>query len=189
MRAKTELARAVGGIDQRDSGDILIGGEKVGNRTVAEAIYNGIAYMTENRKTEGIIQEHSIRDNYAAPNTTRLSAFGLVKHKAIDNEMAGYMKSLGIKAPGIHWLAGNLSGGNQQKVVISKWLGTKCKVIMFDEPTRGIDIKGRADVYEIMEQLLKDGVAIVMLTSDYLEALEMGRQSHSPASRKDWRRV
>jgi ribose transport system ATP-binding protein len=84
------------------------------------------------------------------------------------------MASLGIKAPGIRELTGNLSGGNQQKVVISKWLGTDCKVIMFDEPTRGVDIKGRADVYQIMEQLLKNGVAIVMFTSDYLEALEMG---------------
>ena len=171
---KTELARVAGGIDQRDSGDIFIAGEKVGNRNVAESIQNGIAYMTENRKTEGVIQEHSIRDNYATPNTARLSTLGVVQHKAIDKEMTGYMGNLGIKAPGIRELAGNLSGGNQQKVVISKWLGTDCKVIMFDEPTRGIDIKGRADVYEIMQQLLNDGVAIVMLTSDYLEALEMG---------------
>jgi ribose transport system ATP-binding protein len=171
---KTELARVVCGIDQRDSGDIFIGGEKVDNRDVAESIQNGIAYMTENRKTEGLIQEHSIRDNYAAPNTARLSTLGFVRHKAIDKEMTGYMENLGIKAPGIREPAGNLSGGNQQKVVISKWLGTDCKVIMFDEPTRGIDIKGRADVYENMEQLLNDGVAIIMLTSDYLEALEMG---------------
>jgi len=171
---KTELARAAGGIDQRDSGDIFIEGKKVENRSVAEGIRNGIAYMTENRKTEGLIQEHSIRDNYGGPNSARLSTLGLVKHKAIDKETTGYMASLGIKAPGIQELTGNLSGGNQQKVVISKWLGTDCKVIMFDEPTRGVDIKGRADVYQIMEQLLKNGVAIVMFTSDYLEALEMG---------------
>jgi ribose transport system ATP-binding protein len=173
---KTELGRAIAGVDKRESGDIFIEGAKVNASTPTQAIKDGIAYLTEDRKSLGLIQDHSIRKNYALPSLNRLSVSGLVKHREIDTEAQAFMQRLAIKAPDMHTLAGQLSGGNQQKAVVAKWLGAQCNVLIFDEPTRGIDINGRREVYQIMEELLEQGVGILMLTSDYAEALEMSHR-------------
>ena len=167
---------ATSGIDAVDAGDVRVHGEPVDCASPQRAIRAGIAYLTEDRKTLGLILEHSIRDNYALPNTARLARFGILKYGAIKCEAQKYMDRLQIKAPGLCTPALQLSGGNQQKVVLAKWLGTRSKVIIFDEPTRGIDINGRREVYRIMRELLKDGVGILMLTSDYAEALEMSHR-------------
>ncbi len=173
---KTELGRAIAGVDKRDSGDIFIDDTKVNASTPTQAIKDGIAYLTEDRKSLGLILDHSIRKNYALPSLNRLSVSILVKHREIDTEAQSFMQRLSIKAPNVHTLAGQLSGGNQQKAVVAKWLGAQCNVLIFDEPTRGIDINGRREVYQIMEELLEQGVGILMLTSDYAEALEMSHR-------------
>ncbi len=173
---KTELGRAIAGIDRIDAGKILVEGHKVDVSSPHAAIRNGIAYLTEDRKTLGLVLDHSIRNNYALPSLRRLTVTGLVKHAQIDLEAEEYMKRLSIKAPDMFTLAKQLSGGNQQKAVIAKWLGAQCRVLIFDEPTRGIDINGRREVYRIMEELLEQGVGILMLTSDYTEALEMSHR-------------
>ena len=141
-----------------------------------QAISDGVAYLPEDRKTQGLILDHSIRDNYALPSLGRLSAGGLVQHRKIDAEAQQYMERLRIKAPSMHTVARQLSGGNQQKAVVAKWLGAQTKVLIFDEPTRGIDINGRREIYRVMEELLEQGVGILMLTSDYTEALEMSHR-------------
>ena len=173
---KTELGRAIAGVDRFDSGQVIVHGRKVVSKSPAAGIKNGIAYLTEDRKSEGLILDHSIRDNYALPSISRLSPGGLLRHGRINREAREHMTGLKIKAPGTFTPAGQLSGGNQQKAVLAKWLGANCKVLIFDEPTRGIDIKGRAEVYRIMEKLLERGVAILMLTSDYTEALAMSHR-------------
>ena len=173
---KTELARVIAGIDRPDSGTISINGKLVSNTDPAAGIRNGIAYVTENRKAEGLILMQSIRSNYALPSINRLSRLGLVKYAEIGAEIDSFMAKLRIKARDRNVLTCQLSGGNQQKVVLAKWLGTVCKVLLIDEPTRGIDIKGRADVYRILEDLLQEDVGIVMFTSDYQEALQMGNR-------------
>jgi ribose transport system ATP-binding protein len=173
---KTELARVIAGIDRPSSGTIFIDGKLVYNVSPAAGIRNGIAYVTENRKTEGLILKHTIERNYALPNINRLSRLGLVKYTEMGAEIDSLMVKLRIKARNRDVLTGQLSGGNQQKVVLAKWLGTVCKVLLIDEPTRGIDIKGRADVYRILEDLLEEDVSIVMFTSDYQEALQMGHR-------------
>ncbi len=173
---KTELGRAIAGVDSVDAGEVYVHGKKVHSRSPEDGIRNGIAYLPEDRKTLGLIQDQSIRNNYALPSLNRLSVLGLVKHKAIDLETSEYMKRLSIKAPGMDTLALQLSGGNQQKAVVAKWLGAQCKVLIFDEPTRGIDINGKREIYSIMEELLEQGVGILMLTSDYTEALEMSHR-------------
>ncbi len=173
---KTELARVIAGIDRPDAGTISIDGKRVSNTSPAAGIRNGIAYMTENRKTEGLILTHTIQRNYALPNIGRLSGLGFVRYKDVAAEIDGLMAKLRIKARNRNVLAGQLSGGNQQKVVLAKWLGTACKVLLIDEPTRGIDIRGRAEVYKILEDLLQEDVGIVMFTSDYQEALQMGHR-------------
>jgi ribose transport system ATP-binding protein len=174
---KTELGRAIAGIDEIDSGEIYVHGTRVKCPNPEEGIKNGIAYLTEDRKSLGLVLDHSIRDNYALPSAPRLSKGGFLQHKKIDKEVEKIMKRLQIKAPGMHTLARQLSGGNQQKAVVAKWLGSESKVLIFDEPTRGIDINGRREVYRIMEELLEEGVGILMLTSDYAEALEMGHRT------------
>jgi len=173
---KTELARAIAGVDPPISGNLYIEDKKVMVRTPKEAILHGISFLTENRKTEGLILDQSLRNNYGLPNINRLSPFGLVKIKKMNDEIDFYMKELTIKAPHRFTLAGQLSGGNQQKMVLAKWLGTHAKVIIFDEPTRGIDIIGRREVYRIMQELLTEGTSIIMFTSDYAEAMEMSHR-------------
>lgn len=173
---KTELGRAIAGVDSLDEGTIYVQGQRVKHANPNGAIKNGIAYLTEDRKTLGLVLGHSIRNNYAMPSLGRLSSLGLVKHKQVDVEAQEYMDRLSIKAPSIYTLARQLSGGNQQKAVVAKWLGAQAKVLIFDEPTRGIDINGRREIYRLMEELLRQGVGILMLTSDYTEALEMSHR-------------
>jgi ribose transport system ATP-binding protein len=173
---KTELGRAIAGVDPYHDGEIYVQGKKVHPRSPHDGIHHGIAYLPEDRKSLGLIQDHSIRNNYALPSLDRLSVAGLVKHRAIDAETVEYMNRLNIKAPDMDTLAQQLSGGNQQKAVVAKWLGAQCKVLIFDEPTRGIDINGKREIYRVMEELLERGVGILMLTSDYTEALEMSHR-------------
>jgi ribose transport system ATP-binding protein len=173
---KTELGRAIAGIDRYDSGQILVHGQKMLPASPERAIRRGVAYLPEDRKTLGLVLDHSIRDNYALPSLNRLSPAGLVQHRRLDREAQQFMDRLSIKAPGIHTFTRQLSGGNQQKAVVAKWLGAQAKVLVFDEPTRGIDITGRREIYRVMEELLSQGVAILMLTSDYTEALEMSHR-------------
>lgn len=173
---KTELGRAIAGADSIDSGGIYVDGKKVKSSNPEQGIRNGIAYLPEDRRVLGLIQDHSIRNNYALPSLNRLSVAGLVRHKMVDLETQEYMDRLSIKAPDMYTFARQLSGGNQQKAVVAKWLGAHSKVLVFDEPTRGIDIKGKREIYRIMEELLEQGVGILMLTSDYTEALEMSHR-------------
>jgi ribose transport system ATP-binding protein len=173
---KTELGRAIAGADRIESGRVFVGGRQVRIRSPRDGIREGVAYLPEDRKALGLIEGESIRDNYALPSLERLSRMGLVKHEAIDTEIGEFMGRLAIKAPDMYTTARQLSGGNQQKAVVAKWLGAQAKVLIFDEPTRGIDINGKREIYRIMEELLERGVGILMLTSDYTEALEMSHR-------------
>jgi ribose transport system ATP-binding protein len=173
---KTELGRAIAGADRIDGGEIFVQGERVFCKSPAQAIKHGIAYLSEDRKQLGLILPHSIRNNYAPPSLRRLTRAGFLRHRLLDKETAELMRALSIKAPDMNTLARQLSGGNQQKVVIAKWLGCKSRVVIFDEPTRGIDINGRREVYRIITDLLTQGVGVLILTSDYEEALEMGHR-------------
>jgi ABC-type sugar transport system ATPase subunit len=173
---KTELGRALCGIDPSDGGEVYVDGRKVSIASPETAIRSGLAYLAEDRKALGLIQAHSIRDNYGLPSSARLTRLGFIDHGAISREAADFMRKLNIKAPSKETRAGQLSGGNQQKTVVAKWLGTRSKVLVFDEPTRGIDILGKSEVYALMKDLLDEGIGILMLTSDYNEALEMGHR-------------
>jgi ribose transport system ATP-binding protein len=173
---KSELGRAIAGVDHIDAGTIYVQGQRVKASSPEHAIRHGIAYLPEDRKSQGLILDHSIRNNYALPSLNRLTRGGIVQHGRIDAEAQEYMDRLRIKAPGIQTTTRQLSGGNQQKAVVAKWLGAQAKVLIFDEPTRGIDINGRREIYRVMEELLKQGVGIIMLTSDYTEALEMSHR-------------
>ena len=173
---KTELGRAICGIDSCDGGEVFVDGRQVNFAGPGRAIRAGLAYLAEDRKSLGLIQAHSIRDNYGLPSSSRLTRLGFIDHAAINREAVEFMQKLNIKAPSKETKAGQLSGGNQQKTVVAKWLGTRSKILVFDEPTRGIDIRGKSEVYALMKDLLEQGIGILMLTSDYNEALEMGHR-------------
>lgn len=173
---KTELGRAIAGIDAIHTGIVFVHGHKARLGSPEHAIRSGIAYLPEDRKGQGLILDHSIRANYALPSLNRLSVAGLVQHSRIDAETRTYMDRLQIKAPDADAYVRQLSGGNQQKAVVAKWLGARSRVLIFDEPTRGIDINGRREIYHVMRELLEQGVGILMLTSDYTEALEMSHR-------------
>jgi len=174
---KTELGRAVCGIDPSDGGNVYVEGKKINFSNPKRAIAAGLAYLAEDRKALGLILVLSVRDNYGLPNSARLSKLGFINHAAISRECDQFMGKLDIKAPSRETKANQLSGGNQQKAVVAKWLGTRSKILVFDEPTRGIDIRGKAEVYSLMNELLQQGIGILMLTSDYQEAVEMGHRT------------
>ena len=174
---RTELARAIFGADPIDSGEIFVEGKKVKIRNVSDAINAGIGLLTEDRKTQGLLLNLSVNDNtaIAALNSTmasnKLTARGMLHKQKIRENTELYCKKLQVKTPSIQQKVVNLSGGNQQKVIIGKWLSTDSKILIFDEPTRGIDVGTKAEIYKIMEELAASGVGIIMISTELPETL------------------
>jgi len=170
---RTETVRLIFGADEREAGEIRIDGKPLAVRSPEEAIASGIGLLTEDRKLQGLALGHSVRENFGLPNLIRLSKGGFVKLAQERGEFDGYAKQLAIKIPNREARAGNLSGGNQQKVVLAKWLARNCDVLIFDEPTRGIDVGSKFEIYLLMNELAAAGKAIVMISSELPEVLGM----------------
>lgn len=174
---RTELARAVFGADPIDSGELYVEGKRVRIHSVSDAINAGIGLLTEDRKTEGLLLGLSINDNsaVAALNCKAVCRNfiknGMLQKRKIRENTEFHCDMLQIKTPSIYQKVVNLSGGNQQKVIIGKWLSTKSKVLIFDEPTRGIDVGTKAEIYKIMENLAKQGNGIIMISTELPETL------------------
>ena len=170
---RTEIMRAIFGIDQIGSGELKIEGKKVAIRKPTDAVRHGLAFITENRKEEGLILDFSIRENIGLPNLKSFAPNGIVK-TADEKKFAEMMvKRLHVKTSSTKAIIGNLSGGNQQKVVIAKWIGTSPKVLIMDEPTRGIDVGAKREIYELMNELTERGIAIIMVSSELPEIVGM----------------
>ncbi|MBH0238391.1 sugar ABC transporter ATP-binding protein [Methylobrevis albus] len=168
---RTELARAIFGIDPREDGVVTVEGIPVPAGSVTEAIRAGICLVPEDRKSQGLFLDFAISQNIAMPSLAKLARYGFVDTQA-ELALAGDAREkLGIKAPRLDRPAGELSGGNQQKIVLAKWLATRPKVIILDEPTRGIDVGAKAEVYRLMRALAGDGAAILMISSDMEEVI------------------
>ena len=170
---RTETARLIFGADRRDSGEIWLDGKELEVRSPRDAIAAGIGFLTEDRKLEGLVLRHGVRENFGLPNLSWLSRKGWVRMEEERRQFAGYVEQLRIKVPDAEELAGNLSGGNQQKVVLAKWLARNCEVLIFDEPTRGIDVGAKYEIYLLMNRLAVEGKAIVMISSELPEVLGM----------------
>jgi ribose transport system ATP-binding protein len=170
---RTEIMRAIFGIDAYDEGEILIDGQQVRIRHPGDAVSQGIGFITENRKDEGLLLDFSIKENMSLANLKSFAPHGWMKAK--DEEMFVQMmvERLKVKTTSVDELAGNLSGGNQQKVVLAKWIGTAPKVLILDEPTRGIDVGAKKEIYHLMNELTERGMAIVMISSELPEVLGM----------------
>ena len=170
---RTETARLIFAADPREAGEIRLDGNVLALRSPQDAIAAGIGLLTEDRKLQGLVLRHSVRENFGLPNLTWLSRRGFVQLGQERTHFARYVDQLRIKVPNQEQRAGNLSGGNQQKVVLAKWLARNCDVLIFDEPTRGIDVGAKYEIYLLLNELAAAGKAIVMISSELPEVLGM----------------
>ena len=169
---RTEVARALFGADPRDGGSIRLHGQALAIRSPIDAIRNGIAYVSEDRKAHGLALDMSVAENVTLANLAAVCAPGGFIRLAEEEATARrYIDALGIRTPGPRQSARLLSGGNQQKVVIAKWLFRQARVIVFDEPTRGIDVGAKVAIYELMDQLAGEGIGVILISSELPEIL------------------
>ena len=171
---RTEVARAIVGADRRDAGVVSVRGREVHIQNPADAARLGIGYLSEDRKQLGVLLERSVRENIVlASLRDYVGALGFVRSGRIEATGREYVRKLRIKTPSTAQLVRNLSGGNQQKVVIAKWLAKDCDVLIFDEPTRGIDVGAKEEIYVLLRELADQGKAIVMISSELPEVLRL----------------
>jgi ABC-type sugar transport system ATPase subunit len=171
---RTEIARALFGADPLDAGEVLIDGQPVEIRSPADAVRAGLALVPEDRKEDGLILMQSVRENITLPNLDTLSAsFGVIQRDKANELAARYVDRLTIRTPSLRQRVEYLSGGNQQKTVLAKWLASNPKVLILDEPTRGIDVGAKSEVHALMSQLAGMGIGIIMISSELPEILGM----------------
>jgi rhamnose transport system ATP-binding protein len=170
---RTEVARVLFGIDRADSGAILLDGRAVSIRSSKDAMRYGIAYVPEDRHQHGLVMDFSIASNVTLPILDQISRSGIIDQREEQQIAKSYAERLRVRASGLDQLAAALSGGNQQKVVLSKWLATKPQILILDEPTRGIDIGAKAEVHRIISDLAAQGLAIILISSELPEVLAM----------------
>ena len=170
---RTETMRLICGADPMDSGVIRVGGKQVRIHSPKDAVRHGIGYLSEDRKRYGLCLNLSIADNTVLPSLQQLFKGPFVNDRAAHHHAQDYVEKIRTKTPSTRARVGSLSGGNQQKVVISKWLLRDCDVLIFDEPTRGIDVGAKSEIYKLMSQLAEEGKSIIMISSDMPELLRM----------------
>jgi ABC-type sugar transport system ATPase subunit len=171
---RTELVRLVCGVDKVTQGEVLINGRPVHIKSPAQAVKHGIGWIPEDRKLHGLILSMDVKDNTTMTILPRISnVLGAIKSKEARRITTEYVDALSIATPGISQIVQHLSGGNQQKVVLAKWLSTKPKLLIMDEPTRGIDIGAKAEVHALMSRLAQQGLGILMISSELPEIMGM----------------
>ncbi|MEJ7576775.1 MAG: sugar ABC transporter ATP-binding protein [Pyrinomonadaceae bacterium] len=170
---RTELARAIFGLDKITSGTIYINGAPQRINSPRTAINSGIGFLTEDRKSQGLVLPLSVKENLCLASVDKFSSWGMMDTGKEQRAAGQYVKDLRIRTPGLDQKVVFLSGGNQQKVVLSKWLCCQSEVFIFDEPTRGVDVGAKAEIYQLMNRLTANGVAIIMISSEMLEVLGM----------------
>nr|WP_105511843.1 sugar ABC transporter ATP-binding protein [Paraburkholderia sp. BL21I4N1] len=171
---RTEVARAIFGADALDGGTVRLGADTLAIRSPIDAIRHGIAYLSEDRKANGLSVNMPVASNITLAHMDAVSnRFGFIRFAEEAAVAQRYIDQLGIRTPGVRQIARNLSGGNQQKVVISKWLFRDSRVLFFDEPTRGIDVGAKYAIYELLDRLAAQGIGVVMISSELPEILGM----------------
>lgn len=170
---RTETARLLFGADRAEGGTIELDGQVLRITDPRAAIRHGICLLTEDRKAQGLVLGQSVRENFGLPNLPQLSRAGFVNGSRERSLLAGYVASLRIKLADVETPARNLSGGNQQKVVLAKWLETHSQVLIFDEPTRGVDVGAKFEIYQLINDLAAQGKAILLISSELPEVLGM----------------
>ena len=170
---RTETMRALFGADPKAGGEIFLNGKPVKIESPSDAVDLGIGYLSEDRKAFGVAVGLSVSENSVMANLDQYSTGGFVNRRRVNEVTQEYVDKLSIKTPGVRQLVKNLSGGNQQKVVIAKWLIKNCDILIFDEPTRGIDVGAKSEIYQLMNELVRMGKSIIMISSEMPELLRM----------------
>nr|WP_245984575.1 ATP-binding cassette domain-containing protein [Biomaibacter acetigenes] len=171
---RTEMALAIfGAYPGKVTGEIFVDNKKITIRNPHDAIKHGIAYLSEDRKRYGLVPLMDVAENIALPNLQKISTLSVINNNEKIRTAERFVKELGIKTPSFRQRVMNLSGGNQQKVVLAKWLMSTPKVLILDEPTRGIDVGAKYEIYNIMNELIDRGVCIIMISSELPEILGM----------------
>jgi len=174
---RTEVARAIFGADPLDSGEIIVRGNPVTIRSPQDAVRLGIGYLSEDRKRFGLVTGMDVAANIVMPCLNRFLSMNMIlKTRAIRETARSYIRQLRIKTPSEAQEVRFLSGGNQQKIVIAKWLARDCEILFFDEPTRGIDVGAKNEIYKLLNTLASQGRAIVMISSELPEILRMSHR-------------
>jgi ribose transport system ATP-binding protein len=174
---RTEVARAIFGADPIDGGEIYVNGKKVRIKTPGDAVKNGISYLSEDRKRYGVALGMDVEFNISiATFKKHLGPFGWVKNDKTRKQAKSYVESLRIKTPSLEQKVKFLSGGNQQKVIIGKWLARDTNIMIFDEPTRGIDVGAKSEIYKLLNELTQQGKSIIMISSELPEILRMSHR-------------
>ena len=169
---RTETTRAIFGVDPKESGTLILDGKEITINNPMDAIKAGVVLAPEDRKKDGLCTKLSIRHNIALPNLDLICGKGGVINTKIEEELCDKaVADLTIKTPNLDVDAGTLSGGNQQKVVVGKWLARNSRVVIFDEPTRGIDVGAKVEIYQLMNQLKKQGIAVMFVSSEMPEVM------------------
>ena len=166
---RTEVARALFGADKKNSGEIKINGKLVNIETPEQAVSQGICYISEDRKRFGLLLDKSVTENSVLASVPKFTKFGFIDDISARKEAEKVNKKLRTKTSSMSQILRNLSGGNQQKVVVARWLIKDADIFIFDEPTRGIDIGAKSEMYELMEELVKKGKSIIMISSELAE--------------------
>ena len=170
---RSELAQAIFGINPCRSGEILVSGEQVGIDSPEDARAHGIAYIPEDRGIQGLVKPMTVRENASMAVLEQVSSATVIDRKAEARLADEMIEQFGVRTPSARQVVGRLSGGNQQKIVLGKWLATRPKVLMMDEPTRGIDIGAKSEIHRLMVDLTTDGMAVLMISSDLPEVIGM----------------
>ena len=170
---RTELARAILGIDKIESGEVYVRGKKVKYRTFADAIHDGLGLIPEDRKLQGLVQRMTVKRNTTLVNLNGVIKGGVIRKALEDKYSEEYCKKLHVVTPSMETMVMNLSGGNQQKVVIAKWLFKGSEILFLDEPTRGIDVGAKAEIYRLINQMVQEGKTVIMISSEMPEILGM----------------
>lgn len=170
---RTETARALVGADAKTSGEVTVFGKRARISSPADAVRLGLGYLSEDRKRYGLLLQQSVAANIALPSLPKFLRFGLIDDAHIRTSAEDYRTSLNIKATSVRQELRNLSGGNQQKVVLAKWLERDCDILIFDEPTRGIDVGAKQEIYDLLRRLVAQGKSIIMISSEMEEILSM----------------
>jgi ABC-type sugar transport system ATPase subunit len=170
---RTELGRAIFGAEPPDSGEMLLHGKRIAMRSPKQAIRSGIAYLTEDRKAHGLYLDFTIRDNVVANHLSDFSGslLGFLRGGRMEEFASGRIRDFKIVARGTGQVVNNLSGGNQQKVLLSAWFGIQPKFLIADEPTRGVDVGAKSDIYRLLRSLAAEGIAIMLISSDLSEII------------------
>jgi len=173
---RTAVAKAIFGLDKRTTGNVYIKGKRLILGNVNRSMRERVGYLPEDRKKEGLVLMMNISDNVSLPHLETFSRFGFVDERREIAEVEKLTKRLRVKAPSLDSVTAGLSGGNQQKVAIAKWLARSCDLLIVDEPTRGVDVGAKAEIYQLLDEVACQGVAILMISSELPELLSLSRR-------------